>query len=256
MLEQELEHYHTSSTIKQIVKATQEPRIKDLKPEQLSEAVIKFIEQANRRVSTSSNKDVLTQTYIDVLKELKQNYKALTLSEVSIAIESGSLGKYGEFYGVNSRSVVQWVRHYKENVRNEAMKVKSNIKLKLKEARKMEEAKQIMKKFHAEIVNFYNTGDIGMTPKFAVYKYLTENLGHDILPREKKLEIWEQAKEMRLKEFQREKEDAMKKGDRNGVTQLKALISDPPTDYLKSKAQELALAPLLEEMKKQKIELS
>lgn len=223
--------------------------------EELSKKIVYALNQANKRSSTSANADVLNQAYKDILIELTNKYKALGIEEVEHAIRIGSLGYLGEFYGVNSKSVIGWLEEYKTRLRNEALKIRAEIQNKLKESEKMEAEKKTKEKFHADMVKFYNSGEIGMIPKFVAYQYLAETLGHDLLSKKDKLEIWEKAKEIRKREFHQERDEAVKKGDRNGVTQLSSLIEDLPINYVKSKAQELALDPLVAEMKKQKIEL-
>lgn len=50
---------------------------------------------------------------IDILDgKLKKHFGGVTLEEVSFAAEKGSIGEYGEFYGISPKTICGWVRSY------------------------------------------------------------------------------------------------------------------------------------------------
>ena len=252
---QGLEQSQGRSKAQIVLNAIDSNKIKHVGDDQLTKAVVNLLRVANNRSSTKANNDTLDQAAIDLFQELKTNYRGLGINEVKLAIDYGSLGRFGEFYGVNSKSVIGWLEEYKNTLRIEGMKEKRKLK-DIDEAKQIKEA-QVSKEreFHNQVFNYYSTGKLGHNSAFAVYRYLADTLGHDYLSGEEKWDIFEKAKKQRAKEFESEMTEAMKKNDRNSVKQLKLLIQDPPDNYVKSKAEEMALPILVNRMKEKNIKL-
>lgn len=238
-----------------VLKAINSDKVKNVNESELAEVVLNLLTVANNRSSNKANSETLDQAATDLFQELKLNYRGLGIDEVKLAIDYGSLGRFGEFYGVNSKSVIGWIEEYKKTLRIEGMKEKRRLNElnEMEKKKALEESKH--KEFHNAVVEFYNTGKIGYNSPFAFYRYLSDTLGYDLLTKNEKWDIFEQAKKLRVKEFEAEMNDAMKKNDRNSVKQLKFLINDPPDNYVKSKAEELALPILVDKMKQKKIKL-
>lgn len=252
---QSLKPSQANSKAQIVLKAINSDKVKNVAESELAEFVLELLTVANNRTSNKANSETLDQCATDFFKELKINYRGLGIQEVKLAIDYGSLGRFGEFYGINSKSIIGWLDEYKKTLRIEGMKEKR----KLNEINEMERKKALeenrQKEFHNAVVEYYNTGKIGYNSAFAFYRYLSDDLGHDLLSKDEKWNIFEKAKKIRCQEFEKEITDAMKKNDRNSVKQLKLLIQDPPDNYVKSKAEELALPVLVEKMKQQKIKL-
>lgn len=213
------------------------------------------LKQANLRSSTKVNDEVMNQTAKDLLYELKNKFKGYGIREVSFAIYRGSTGQYGEFYGVNSKSVIGWLLKYRDNDRTEAMKEKTIVAEKERKQKELNEMKQLKKEFHNKVVDMYNdyknTGKVmrGLScQRWVVYEYLAKELGHDLIPIPEKNKIFDKAQIEMVKDWKEKKGEAEAKGDRTRLQKLINIIKEDQIGHTRRIAMGNSLVRLMDLM--------
>ena len=99
---------------KPIAKAMQGVKIRTLDPSQLREAIAENIKRA---IKLTGLKDINAEDVkadINLLVPLvRRNHGGITVDELRYITEQGSIGKFGKFYGVNPKTLIEWIEGYK-----------------------------------------------------------------------------------------------------------------------------------------------
>lgn len=191
----------------------------------------------------------MNQTAKDLLYELKNKFNGYGIREVSLALYRGSTGQYGEFYGVNSKSVIGWLLKYRDNDRTEAMKEKAKIHERMRRERDEMLKEKSQREFKEKVAEMYeNYKETGITmkglncQKWVVYSYLARDLGHDLIPLAEKNKIFDEAQIEMIRDWKEKKGEAKARGDK---TRLNNLIFSLKEDQ-KGHTQRIAMGNSLE----------
>lgn len=77
--------------------------------------------EALRRVGQkNAEKEFTDQIEEDLVEVFIEDFKALTPSEIRIAIKRGALGYYGDVNFISSRTLISWIRNFSEKDRRKA----------------------------------------------------------------------------------------------------------------------------------------
>ena len=251
-----------SSLDRNIIEAFQSKRVSDHSKEELANFVVHCLNEANKRISTKAREETLDQAAKDLIFELQSSFRGFGIREIRLAIYRGSTGAYGEVYGVNSKSVISWIRRYSSTEREGAMKARKKVieRLKQEEQERIDERKK--EEFHNLVVEMYehycSTGESmkGLEcRKWNAYSHLAITLGHDLISVEEKNKIFEKAEKEFLFRYKEEKEKANASGDRVQLQKIIDKINAKPKELVKRIAMNNSLERLMDLMKERQINL-
>lgn len=164
-------------------------RIKESSTNDLKLALLKAISTAYLRSGQQFNKNVVEIEVDNMTSDVVNYFGALKLSDIELAFKNGIQNKYGEYFGLNIKTYLNWLKNYiydPERVERVKLEQKNNMieEKKLSEKEKEEIIKNgLLATFERFKENkpITDAGNIN-------YKYLVEN-GIFNLSRQRKLEI-------------------------------------------------------------------
>lgn len=99
---------------RKIIEAALQPGIKRQKPINVAATLIAIISATYTRAGFKMPDDKLLAAYADEFyKALLERYPATTLVEIREALKAGVYGEAGEFTGLNPKTFMQFIRHYR-----------------------------------------------------------------------------------------------------------------------------------------------
>lgn len=172
-----------------------------------------------------------------VTSDLKQFHGSLSIREVSVCFESGSKDEYGEFMGINVRTITKWLKIYKtSDKRYKTIVELEKTKLALPAPGK-EYGDQKMKEMCLRYFEDYKrTGDPGFAC-VTVYQFL------------QKIGIVNHAPEIKIKTFKDAKDRILR------LRNSRAMSPDAVEDRAKSEAQTELLCSFFKELLDMEIDL-
>jgi hypothetical protein len=197
----------------------------------------------------------------NLVMEIKYEFGHLTIEEIEIVFKNGSRGIYGDFYGINVRTLHSWVREYISITKAESILKLNSIKQISNKPKELsqEEKNKLRKDWIERVVkDFYKLKNDGVHVHYdlgnILYSFFERNKLF-ILSKKEKKNIFDNA----LTEYKRERgrENA---NSRNQVlefsTALKRLINNDESEInkVKIKAKHLAIKYIFEKAIKEKID--
>lgn len=232
---------------KEIAKACQEPKIKDLPIPIVGAFMNSLIGRTylNTGGDLDKNRDMVDATIDELVMDLQKYNGTLSLQEIEIAFKNGWKKEYGDFFGLNNATYFGWVNAYTWNEKRlRAKKAVENAKLsgkvqppKISEA----EADEILK--NGALKNFRDfkaTGQL-MDAGNVTYNYL-ERKGIINFSKERKEEI-------KSKTIEQMKAEAISQKNRTETIEKvieKALVPDIIKANSKRNALKLFFTELIE----------
>lgn len=101
-----------SDTHRQIISASLQPRLKNIPAEQSEDSLVEIIASTYLRAGQSADPMQLPVYAAEFYRRLMQEFPVATLEEIKAAMEEGIYGRYGDFFGLNTRTFILWVREY------------------------------------------------------------------------------------------------------------------------------------------------
>jgi len=153
---------------------------------------------------TSSDKERTILILSDsVADDLIQYFKTLTIQEIGLAVQNGIRGEYGEFYGINVKTIHQFCKAFRDSFeRNETMrKMKQETEPDEQRLSQAEIDKIMVPACLKAFENYKATGEL-IDFGGAKFVYL-KSLGLISLTPERQTEIMEQAKKEQAEESNR-----------------------------------------------------
>lgn len=115
---------------KEIIAAILEGRlISRIEPPELTAKLLHLINKIHANCGAAIDGQMINLTLNDLVKIIHKEYPTFTFSEIEIAFQNGWQNVYGEFYGLNNKTYLGWVKSYSESKsRLEAKKAVQNAK--------------------------------------------------------------------------------------------------------------------------------
>lgn len=110
-----------SPSEKAIIAAALKPKVLQLDPESVSTEFIAIIDTAYTIAGQQAEGKTLALFADELCTRLIDTYPLVSIDEVRIALRNGVYGEYGEYFGLNPKSFMQFIGSYlKSKERNEA----------------------------------------------------------------------------------------------------------------------------------------
>lgn len=216
----------------EIVSASKELRIAKIDLKDVRKAVLVLTNQAYKNAGIyKADQEQLKSELINIKNEvagfLKRNYQKLSLQDVAIAIREGSTGAYGDFFGVNAKTIRGWIEDYL-SVRHVKMQEQRHHeqKIALKTAEEEREAKKHVWINHLKNRIIKTIESVSSDPKFKIYDYGNAMYDHldsmRLIPLslDDKLKYIEQAKVKHLEDLNADADQAKKEFNRSKHSKL------------------------------------
>lgn len=125
----------------------------------LSQIIIKAIWDIGFKVE----KKELNILILNIIKDISSEFGHLSIPEIEIAFKNGSRNKYGDFFGMNIRTVNMWLSSYEKTTREEIKKTILMIprieqKVEISEEKKLELLNNWLNSVITGYNNFLETG--------------------------------------------------------------------------------------------------
>lgn len=210
----------------------------------LQEVVLYNINYAIQYTGTTKNVDVKEFEVVELTKEILNNFRNLRVDEISIAFKNGLNNEYGEFFGLNVKTYVQWIKvYYNSEKRHATIFNKHHIQLPMKTEPTNEELEKIfIDALEFSKNHFQKTGEIldkGNAIFRGLWKRKLLNLNQEQVQQYRDDAYW-----LLNSELNDSFEKAKHEHDRGQVTQIKKQIDELESgmsDSVKMIAGNLAL---------------
>lgn len=115
---------------KEIIAAILEGRlISRIETTELTAKLLHLINKIHANCGASIDGQMINLTLNDLVKIIHKEYPTFTFTEIEIAFQNGWQNLYGEFYGLNNKTYLGWVKSYSDSKsRLEAKKAVQNAK--------------------------------------------------------------------------------------------------------------------------------
>jgi hypothetical protein len=142
------------------------PRLKDEKPVNVVNELAAIFTTAYTIAGQQAD-DVTLALYVDEFyTKMKESYPSVTIEEIRVAIRCGVYGEYGDYYGLNPKSFVGFVRSYLYSKERLEAKRKFEIPVLI-------EYKPSPEEIEKKNIEFTNS---------LLYEFLTDNLKWEFIP--------------------------------------------------------------------------
>lgn len=182
---------------KKLIQAALQPKVRELEPFDVVKEFISIITTTYTRAGQNADQATLALYADEFYSSLNEKYPDVTIEEVREALKAGVYGEAGEYFGLNPKSFMQFVKHYlfadqRKEARTQFESKRLSISLK-REQLTLEEKVQDDKDYTNYLYSHYLKGKliVDFIPTF-VYDFL-EAQGLINLSLEEKLQINERA---------------------------------------------------------------
>ncbi|BDD07451.1 hypothetical protein AUTU_49340 (plasmid) [Aureibacter tunicatorum] len=127
----------------------------------LANKISLFLKDARRQTSLKltwlQDNNEFNQVIADIVN-LAKIHSDLSIDELDIVFEYGIIGEFGEYYGINKKTINQWIKAYKNGIRKEAKAHVNSQKIK-EETKSTSYEKQLETYLHLrkQFVDLYRT---------------------------------------------------------------------------------------------------
>ncbi len=99
---------------KEIILASKQPPLKGFKSSELIKAIALLIDKAKKMAGEKDSDPKITEAAIEIITEKIKagGYGNLTAEQIEIAIKKGAAGDFGEYFGVNARTLNLWIKEF------------------------------------------------------------------------------------------------------------------------------------------------
>jgi hypothetical protein len=132
-------------TLQKYYLARQSEKIISIDKKTALKAIYEIISKAmlnNGSTTLAGQEDAILFVCNEVYGVVYDKFKGLTIEEFGIAVKNGTIGDYGETFGVNLKTIVQWIKGYQSDERKKLAYDGVNHVLKLAQSRIYTEAEK------------------------------------------------------------------------------------------------------------------
>ena len=187
--------------IDRIREALKSPRIKDAKYSDLANYLAKVIGIVFAIRSTEIDPDNIQYMARELARSVWERFPGISVAELGIALDKGVKRDYGDYFGLNVVTFLDWVRAYFYSTeRKIAVSEKNQLALPPKTVPTEKEFEELRRKNTISMFELYKHYGVLIGDPSYPFAYL-ESRGTLKLTREEKLSIFEEAKKIASKNY-------------------------------------------------------